>query len=138
MRLRIVAPLSVVVEEEGVRAVRAEDGTGWFGVMPGHADFLTSLAISVVDWLGSDGQRRFCAVRRGVFTVRDGVEVAIATREAVAGADLATLEGEVLARFRAQQEAERSEHVESTRLQLAAIRQIMQHLRPERGGAGLT
>ena len=140
MRLRIVVPLAVVVEEEGVRALRAEDASGWFGIQPGHADFLTSLSISVVDWLGADGRRRFCAVRRGVLTVQGGREVAIATREAVAGADLAALEGAVLARFRADQEAERQEHAESTRLQLAAIRQIMRHLRPARGGAagGLT
>jgi F-type H+-transporting ATPase subunit epsilon len=137
MRLRIVAPLEVVLDEEGVRTLRAEDASGWFGIQPGHADFLTSLTISVVDWAGADGRRRYCAVRRGVLSVQGGREVTIATREAVAADVLATLEGEVLARFRAEIEAERQQHVESTRLQLAAIRQIMRHLRPERGAGAL-
>ena len=43
MRLRIVTPLSVVIDEEGVLALRAEDATGSFGILPHHADFLTSL-----------------------------------------------------------------------------------------------
>jgi F-type H+-transporting ATPase subunit epsilon len=137
MRLRIVTPLDVVIDEDGVRALRAEDATGSFGILPRHADFLTSLAISVVSWESSDGTRHYCAVRRGVLSVIARRDIAIATREAVAGDDLATLDETVLARFRADIETERTEHVESTRLQLNAIRQIMRHLRPGgHSGAG--
>jgi F-type H+-transporting ATPase subunit epsilon len=132
MRLRIVTPLSVVVDEYGVRAVRAEDATGSFGILPRHADFLTSLAISVVRWESCDGTRHYCAVRRGVLSIIAGRDIAIATREAVPGDDLATLDQTVLGRFRADTEVERMEHVQSTRLQLNAIRHIMRHLRPDR------
>jgi len=132
MRLCITTPLSVVIDEDGVLAVRAEDASGSFGVLPGHAEFLTSLAISVVSWQRGDGTRHYCAVRRGVFSVVGGQEVAIATREAVAGDDLGSLEATVLARFRADIETERAERVDSTRLQLDAIRQIVRHLRPDR------
>ena len=130
MRLRIITPLAVVVDEDGVLALRAEDASGGFGILPRHADFLTSLAISVVGWKRGDGTRHYCAVRRGVLSVSRGREVSIATREAVTGDDLATLDQTVLAGFRADLEAERTEHVESTRLQLNAIRQIMRHLQP--------
>ena len=135
MRLRIITPLSVVVDEQGVLALCAEDATGSFGILPRHADFLTSLAISVVNWKSGDGSRRYCAVRRGVLTVAAGRDVAIATREAVIGDDLATLDEVVLGRFRADIETEKTERVESARLQLNAIRQIMRHLRPDRRGA---
>jgi F-type H+-transporting ATPase subunit epsilon len=134
LRLRIVTPLSVVIDEDGVLAVRAEDATGSFGILPRHADFLTSLAISVVSWESGNETRRYCAVRRGILSVTDGHDVAIATREAVPGNDLASLGETVLARFRADIETERTEHVESTRLQLNAIRQIMRHLRPDGRG----
>ena len=137
MRLRIVTPLSVVIDEDGVLALRAEDATGSFGILPRHADFLTSLAISVVNWESSNRTRHFCAVRRGVLSVVGGHDIAIATREAVAGDDLSILDQTVLTRFRADIESERTEHVESTRLRLNAIRQIMSHLRPDhRGGVG--
>jgi F-type H+-transporting ATPase subunit epsilon len=135
MKLRIFTPLAAVVDEEGVLAVRAEDASGGFGILPGHADFLTSLAISVVSWKSSGGERCYCAVRRGVLFVTSGKDVAIATREAITGSDLATLDETVLVRFRADIEVERTEHVASTRLQLSAIRQIMRHLRPDRSGA---
>jgi F-type H+-transporting ATPase subunit epsilon len=131
MKLRIVTPLAVVVDEDGVQALRAEDASGGFGILRGHADFLTSLTISVVAWRRQDGTQRYCAVRHGVLTVAAGAEIAIATREAVLGDSSATLEGEVLRGFRADVETERTEHVESARLQLNAIRRIMQHLRPQ-------
>ena len=129
MRLRITTPLAVVVDVDDVRALRADDATGSFGILPGHADFLTSLAIGVVSWRGGDRDSRYCAVRGGVLSVTGGQEIAIATREAVAGDDLATLDETVLARFRADTETERAERVDSTRLQLNAIRQIVSHLR---------
>jgi F-type H+-transporting ATPase subunit epsilon len=136
MRLRIVTPLSVVIDEDGVLALHADDATGSFGILSGHADFLTSLAISVVSWESSNGIRHYCAVRRGVLSVASGQDIAIATREAVPGDNPVTLDETVLARFRADIETERTEHVESTRLQLNAIRQIMGHLRPDRRGGG--
>ena len=83
---------------------------------------------------------RGITVRRAavVLSVSNGRDIVISTREAVAGDDLATLDETVLGRFRADIETERVERVESTRLQLNAIRQIVRHLRPDgRGGAGI-
>ncbi|MGA2045355.1 MAG: F0F1 ATP synthase subunit epsilon [Roseiarcus sp.] len=137
MRLRIITPLSVVVDDDEVTALRAEDASDGFGILPGHADFLTHLSISVVGWKRADARPRYCAVRGGVMTVAGGREIAIAAREAVAGDDLARLDATVLDRFRADIEAERTEHVEGARLQLDAIRRIMRHLRPDRRGAGM-
>ncbi|MHC5653363.1 F0F1 ATP synthase subunit epsilon [Stappia sp.] len=133
MRLRIVTPLSVVVDED-IDSLRAEDASGSFGILSGHAPFMTALAVSIVGWRKGK-EERFCAVRGGVMTVTDGAIIAIATREAVAGTDLATLDAEVLARFRSDVDAERTEHVESMRLQLNALRQMIGRLQP-RAGAG--
>jgi F-type H+-transporting ATPase subunit epsilon len=129
MRLRITTPLDVVVDADGVAAVRADDATGSFGILSGHADFLTSLTVGVVTWRDAAGLAHYCAVRRGLLMVTGGQEIAIATREAVAGDDLATLDETVLARFHTDSEAERTERIDSTRLQLNAIRRIVRHLR---------
>lgn len=130
MKLRITTPLEVVVEDDDVKALKAEDPSGSFGIMAGHTDFLTSLAVSVISWTRGNGEHRFCAVRHGVLTVTNGTEIAVATREAIVGDDLGTLEKTVLSRFHEEQEEERTGRTESTRLQLNAIRQIMRHLRP--------
>lgn len=138
MKLSIATPLSIIIEEDRVLAVRAEDATGSFGILPGHADFVTSLAISVVGWQRGNGTRYYCAVRRGVLSVVGGHDIVIATREAVPGDDLTILHRTVLARFHADLESERTENVESTRLRLNAIRQMMHHLRPgRRAGVGM-
>lgn len=127
MRLRIVTPLSVVVDEEA-ESLRAEDASGSFGIWRGHAPFLTALEVSIVSWK-SAGLERFCALRGGVLTVTGDSTVAIATREAVAGDDLVTLDAEVLTRFQTDADEERVEHVETMRLQMNAIRQMISGLR---------
>jgi F-type H+-transporting ATPase subunit epsilon len=127
MKLRIITPLSVVVDDDAL-SVRAEDASGNFGILPGHADFLTSLAISVVGWKRIDGVRRYCAVRRGMLSMTGGKDVAVATREAIVGDDLATLDTAVLDRFRTEIEEERSERFESVQLQINAIRRIVSRL----------
>ena len=135
MRLLITTPTAVVVDEPDTVAVRAEDESGSFGILPGHADFLTALTVSVVSWRRTDGGRRLCAVRRGVLAVSRGTLVAIATREALVGDNLDHLEHVVLANFRNNVEAERTARTASLQLQMKAIRQIVRYLRPERPGA---
>lgn len=131
MRLRIVTPLSVVVDED-ILSLRAEDASGSFGILRGHAPFLTALVISIVSWRVAE-RERFCAVRGGVLTVSGSAAagdaaVAIATREAVVGDELATLDRDVLARFRAQADEERIDHVETIHLQMSAIRRMVSRL----------
>lgn len=127
MRFSITTPLAVVADATGVTYVRAEDETGAFGILPGHADFLTTLSVSVVTWR-TNGAEHHMAVRGGVLTVRNGVEVAIVTREAVGEDSLALLGEAVLARMRAEQESETSSRISGTRIELAALRQIERYL----------
>ena len=73
-------------------------------------------------------------MRRGVLSVTNGNEVAIATRQAVPGDDLDHLEQVVLAEFVEAAEAERIARTESLQLQMKAIRQIVRYMRPQRPG----
>lgn len=132
MRLLITTPTAVIADDRDVVAVRGEDESGGFGMLKGHADFLTVLTVSVVAWRRADGRQRYCAVRRGVLRVEGGNEVAIATREAIAGDDLDRLEQVVLAQLRSTVESERTARTVSLQLQMKAIRQIVRYLRPER------
>jgi F-type H+-transporting ATPase subunit epsilon len=131
MRLLITDPSAVVADYPDVIRLRAEDESGGFGILQGHAEMLTVLPISVVSWRHADGRIGYCAVRRGVLTVRGGVEIAVATREAQLGTDLAALEASILARFRADVEAERTVRVAAMRLHTQAVRRIVEALRPD-------
>jgi F-type H+-transporting ATPase subunit epsilon len=134
MRLLITTPVAVIVDEHNVMAIRAADESGGFGILTGHADFLTALAISIVSWRQRDGVQRFCAVRRGVLSVTGGQTVAIATRQALVGDDLDHLEHVVLDEFHSAAETERTARTATMQLQMKAIRQIVRYLRPDRPG----
>lgn len=132
MRLLITDPTAIVADCADVTSLRAEDESGGFGILTGHADLLTVLPVSVVSWRHADGKVGYCVVRRGVFTVQGGTRISIATREARRGDDLDALEASVLMKFRAEAEAERTARVAATRLHTEAIRRIVEALRPER------
>lgn len=128
MRLRIVTPLMVVLDAT-IDTLRAEDASGSFGIMPSHIPFVTSLSISIVSWRQAT-RERFCAVRGGVLTVTDQetTDIVIATREAVVGDDLGTLDGDILAQFQSDADAQRIDHIETVQLQLNAIRHMVSRL----------
>jgi F-type H+-transporting ATPase subunit epsilon len=140
MRLLITTPTAVVIDDPNMVSVRAEDESGSFGILNGHADLLTALTVSIVSWHHSDGRQRYCAVRRGVLSVTKGAEVAIATREAIPGDDLERLEHVVASELRQRVDTERIARTESLQLQMKAMRQIVRYLRPQRrdvDGGGL-
>jgi F-type H+-transporting ATPase subunit epsilon len=142
MKLTVATPLATVVETDNVVHLRAEDETGAFGILPGHADFLTALAISVASWRDAGGSEHHVAVRGGMLEVRGGDTIAIASPEAVPGDDLHHLESDVLAGFRRRLTEEQAARTDAQRLYLAAIRQIVRFIRNERspampGGAAL-
>jgi len=118
-----------------VAHVRAEDATGAFGILPGHADFLTALTVSVVTWRDAAGAEHYVAVREGMLRVQGGQTIAVATRDAVADGDLAHLETDVLARFRRNVASEQAARIDAERLYLAAMRRIMNAVRPGAFGA---
>ena len=130
MKLTVTTPLALVLTAEDVVHLRAEDDTGAFGILRGHADFLTALAISVVSWRDQAGTEHHIAVRGGMLAVSGGEAIAIATRDAVAADDLQRLRTEVLARFKRAGEEEAIARTDAQRLYMAAIRQIYRFLRP--------
>jgi F-type H+-transporting ATPase subunit epsilon len=136
LRLTIATPASVLVDADDVRSLRAEDRSGAFGVLPGHADLLTVLPPSVVRWTRAGEPTRYCALSGGVLTISGGNRVAIACRRGTVSDDLARLEAEVAAQRAAELDADRRAKVEQLRLHARALRQLMRHLRPSSRSRG--
>lgn len=133
LHLTIATPARVLFDSTEVVALRAEDATGSFGILPGHAAFLTVLAPSVLRWHAADGIEQFCAVKEGVLRVSGGHEISIACREGVmgtSGTSLEVLEAQVDAARAAQLDAVRRARVDETRLHAQAVRQLLRYLRP--------
>jgi F-type H+-transporting ATPase subunit epsilon len=129
LRLLVSTPTRLLVDDPEVISVRAEDASGGFGILPGHANFVTALSPCVLRWR-VDGDERYCAVRGGVLTVREGRRVSVACRHGVLGDELETLETEIRAAAVAQAGAENCARVEQARLHAYAVRQLLRYLRP--------
>lgn len=130
LHLTIVTPASILVDADDVRSLRAEDASGGFGVLPGHADLLTVLPPSVLRWMRAGEPTRYCALSGGVLTISGGNRVAVACRRGTLGDDLERLEAEVAAQRAAELDADRRARVEQLRLHARALRQLMRLLRP--------
>jgi F-type H+-transporting ATPase subunit epsilon len=124
MRLVVSTPTAIVTDVDHVRHIRAEDETGAFGIMAGHADFLTVLPISVVTWDCGGGAEGFVLVRGGVLSVHGDAIVEIAARGAFSHDELALLGRDAIRDLERADEMEDISRTADTRLHLATMRQI--------------
>ena len=130
LRLTITTPNVLLVDEDGVQSLRAEDETGGFGILPGHADFLTVLPASVVRWRTTAGEEGYCALRGGVLTASRGERVSIACRQGVLGGDLQKLEADARRARVERLDAAARARVEATRLHAQTVRRLIRYLHP--------
>jgi F-type H+-transporting ATPase subunit epsilon len=134
MRLVITTPMAVVADIGDVVHVRAEDETGSFGILEHHDEFLTALAVSVISWRQASGAQGHCAVRGGVLSVSGGDQVAVATRQAVMGDDLAHLADKVVAELKRNAEQEEAAWTHSARMRLRVLRELSRSAAAADGG----
>ncbi len=134
MRLCVVTPSALAVDVPEVQYVRAEDATGAFGIQPGHTEFVTTLAVSVLSFRDASGVERHVAVRGGVMRVTGGRLVEVATREAVLGEHLDELKGAVLARLRDSAEVEAKARTHAAQLHASVVRYLHRYVRAEQSG----
>jgi F-type H+-transporting ATPase subunit epsilon len=139
LHLTIATPAKILVDVHDVVALRAEDETGSFGILPGHADFLTVLVPTVIRWrthsATGETRERYCAIKEGVLRVSGGSTVSIACRDGVPGDSLAELEARVHAARVEELEATRRARVEATQLHAQAVRQLLRYLRVRPGAS---
>jgi F-type H+-transporting ATPase subunit epsilon len=83
-RFRIVTPLKIT--EKNVRHIRLKDGTGFFGIMQDHTDFLTVLEPSLCYYTDAGGEEFFLAVDGGILSIREGA-ASLTSREVYESGD---------------------------------------------------
>ncbi|RMD94072.1 MAG: F0F1 ATP synthase subunit epsilon [Alphaproteobacteria bacterium] len=137
MRLRVLTPIATVLDSAETAAVRAADASGSFGILPGHADFVTVLEIGVMSWRDGTGREGFVALRGGVLRVAGGREVTVATREAHVGDDLEQLERELLVEYARRDEEDAKMRTRAAQLHAAAIRRLQEVLEAGQRPVGL-
>lgn len=76
--LRIVTPPKIT--EKRVKAIRLKDGSGFFGIMKGHINFVTAIEPSLCYYLDENDREVFLAVDGGIVSIKGGM-VTITSRE---------------------------------------------------------
>ena len=122
MRLEVITPMAICLECP-VRRIVAEAPDGYFGMLPGHVDFVTELVPGVLTYETADGQEHFVAVNSGTL-VKCGETVRVAVRGAIAGDDLAALRLRVETDFRRRDEAEREARAALARFEAGMVRRF--------------
>jgi F-type H+-transporting ATPase subunit epsilon len=123
MRLRLILPAGVLIDEEVIKVV-AEAANGSFGMLPRHIDFVTALVPGLLSFLPVIGSEQFLAVDEGVL-VKQGAGVTVATRNAVRGPDLGELRQRVEEQFETLDEHEKKARSALAKLEADFVRQFL-------------
>lgn len=135
MRVRILCPLSTILDRTDITQIAARDESGAFGIRPGHAPFLTTLPPSVLTLSTERGGMLYAAVAGGLLRVeRDGVLVT--SPDAAVGKDLAPLAARVAAEKTARQHRQAESHAQERKLQAALVHHLLDSVAVERAGDG--
>lgn len=135
MRLVVTTPRRLVLDLVGVDSVRAEDASGGFGILSGHADFITVLPPSILSYRDAEDAEHYVGLVGGVLLVRGGDQVMVASPEAMVGDDLDALEAMIIEFASRALDEEQQIHTDSTRLHIAAIRHIQAYVEAGRVGS---
>ena len=124
MRLRVLAPTEIVVDEPVARVI-GEAENGAFCLLPRHIGFVTALAPGLLSYETPEGEEVFLAVDEGIL-VKCGSEVRVSTRYAARGPDLDHLRETVERRVREIDDRERRARSALARLEADLVRRFVE------------
>ena len=128
MNLKVLLPFQVFVEENGVSRIVAESREGSFGLLPHRLDCVAALAPGILTYEAEGQGEVYVAVDEGVL-VKNGLEVLVSVRRALAGTDLRQLRDAVEKEFETLGEREKSVRSVMAKLESGFLRRFasLQH-----------
>ncbi|MEO5655762.1 MAG: F0F1 ATP synthase subunit epsilon, partial [Nitrosospira sp.] len=99
MNLKILLPFGVFAEKTGVARIVVETSSGSYGLLPNRLDCVAALVPGILAFETKEEGEVYIAVDEGIL-IKTGVEVLVSVRNAITGADLATLHETVIVSMR--------------------------------------
>jgi F-type H+-transporting ATPase subunit epsilon len=124
MRLRILLPAEVLLEEEVTKVV-AEAENGSFCLLPHHTDFAATLAPGIFTYTTAAGEEALLAMDTGAL-IKQGANVLVSTRNAIRAEDLDRIRQVVEKQYQVLDEREKMARAASARLEADLIRRFME------------
>lgn len=120
MRIRLIVPGAVILDAQVVR-IAAEGAAGCFTLLPGHVDCVSALLPGILSCTTAAGEELVLAVDEGLL-VKCGDQVSIATRQAIRGENLDSLQQAVSERILQLDSRERQARQVLSRLETSLVR----------------
>ncbi|MEI6286745.1 MAG: F0F1 ATP synthase subunit epsilon [Bacillota bacterium] len=129
MRLKVILPHQVFLEQTGVKRIVLETTAGSVGILPRRLDCVATLVPGILIYETIQGEN-YLAVGAGMM-VKTGLDVSIAAAKVIAGADLATLRQVVVSQLIKLDEQERSVRTALAKLESNFVRRFLELKRYE-------
>lgn len=123
MNLKILLPYRVFTEQSEVLRIVAESQDGWFGLLPRRLDCITALTPGILIYETVAAGEVTVAVDAGVL-VKNGRDVLVSVRRALAGKDLGQLRDLVNQEFLALDAQEKDVNRVMAKLESGFIRRF--------------
>lgn len=107
MKLKVLLPYGVFLEQDDISRVVAETSDGSLGLLPNRLDCAAALVPGILTFAGQDATLAYIAVDEGML-VKAGDDVLVSVRRAIGGSDLADLQDAVKREFLTIDEQQRS------------------------------
>ena len=131
MRLRIVTPTEVLLDEE-VSQVTMEAEDGSFSLLPAHIDYVATLVPGLLSYRDGNGEESVVAIDEGV-VVKQGERTLVSCQQAVQGRRLEDLMQTVEEQFETRDEQEEKARTALAKMEADFVRRLLQN---ERYGNG--
>ena len=123
MTLKILLPYRIFSEQSAVTRIVAETRQGAFGILPQRLDCVAALEPGILLYETNRDDEQYVALDEGVL-VKNGREVLVSVRNAIAGTDLHQLREAVEREFLTLDEQERSLRYVMTKLESSFVRRF--------------
>ncbi len=123
MRLKVLLPFQVFVDEGDVSRIVADTPAGSFGLLPHRLDCVAALAPGILIYETAAEGEVCLAVDEGVL-VKTGADVLVSVRRALRGKDLAALRDDVAQKFMAEDEQAQSLRSAMARVESGFLRRF--------------
>jgi len=123
MNLKVLLPHGVFDEKTGVSRIVAETREGSFGLLPQRLDCVAALAPGILIYETETGGEVCFAVDEGVL-IKNGPDVSVSVRNAIAGTDLGQLREAVEQEFLQRDEREQAVRSVLVKLESGLIRRM--------------
>ena len=123
MRLKVLLPFEVFVDEADVSRIVAETPEGSFGLLPHRLDCVAALSPGILIYETAAHDEVCLAVDEGVL-VKTGGDVLVSVRRALRGTDLGQLRDAVTQQFEKQDAQDRNLRSAMARLESGFLRRF--------------